>query len=97
MNELIATLKEEWFWAMMQFAVVAGTLLLIYLQVRVQTASHVVQTLSTIQTRWNSEAMVRARNKICSDWLVGERTFDGVDEYVAEFLEELGTYPPVSG
>lgn len=85
-------LQQEWFWAMMQFFVIAATLILIYLQVKVQTAAHVVQGLNTMHSRWNSESMLRARHKVCSDWLIGKRDFDGVDEYVAEFMEELGIY-----
>jgi len=99
-------LRESWFWAMMQFFVIAATLILIYLQVRIQTAAHVVQTeahvaqtaahvvqaLTTIHNRWNSEPMLRARHKVCSDLLEGRRDFDGIDEYVAEFMEELGIY-----
>ena len=83
---------SEWFWACLQFLAVALTLALIYVQVRVQTASHVVQSLSTIHTRWNSESMLRARHHVCSKWIVGDRDFDGVAQYVAEFMEELGIY-----
>ncbi len=85
-------LQQDWFWAMMQFFVIAATLILIYFQVKIQTAAHVVQGLNTIHSRWNSESMLRARHKVCSDWLIGKRNFDGVDEYVAEFMEELGIY-----
>jgi hypothetical protein len=85
-------LKEDWFWTMMQFFVVAATLILIYIQVKIQTAAHVVQALSTIHNRWNSETMLRARLKVCSDWIAGKKEFDGVDQYIAEFIEELGIY-----
>jgi len=85
-------IQEEWFWQMIQTITVAVTLGLIYWQIRVQTASHVVQTLTTIHSRWNHECMLRARLKVCSDWLAGNGGFDGVDEYVAEFMEELGHY-----
>ena len=76
----------------MQFVVVSATLGLIYRQLRVQAAAHVVQSLSTIHTRWNSETMIRARQQVCSGWVAGRREFDGVAEYVAEFMEELGIY-----
>lgn len=83
---------SEWFWAFLQFLAVALTLALIYVQVRVQTASHVVQSLSTIHARWNSESMLRSRHYVCSKWIVGDRDFDGVAQYVAEFMEEMGNY-----
>ena len=92
METFTKNLTEEWFWAMMQFFVVAITLFFIYKQVKVQAATHIVQTLNTICNRWNSESMMRARYKVCSDWVNGEHKFDGVDEYVAEFMEELSAY-----
>jgi hypothetical protein len=83
---------SEWFWAFLQFVVIALTLYLIYVQFRVQTASHVVQSLSTIHTRWNSESMLRVRHHVCSRWIAGHRDFDGVAQYISEFMEELGNY-----
>jgi hypothetical protein len=83
---------SEWFWAFLQFLAVAITLFLIYWQIRLQTASHVVQSLSTIHTRWNSESMLRVRQHVCSRWIKGNRDFDGVAQYLAEFMEELGNY-----
>lgn len=85
-------LQQEWFWAMMQFFVIAATLILIYLQVKIQTSGHVVQTLTTIDNRWNSEPMLLARHKVCSDWLSGKREFEGAYEHIANFMEELGIY-----
>lgn len=85
-------LQQNWFWAMMQFFVIAATLILIYLQVKIQTAAHIVQTLSNIDTRWNSEIMLRARLKVCSDWIAGEKKFGEVSIYIAGFMEELGIY-----
>lgn len=92
METLTKFLQEEWFWAMMQFFIISLTMLLIYFQVKVQTATHIVQTLSVINSRWNSESMMLARHKVCSDWLNDTHNFDGVDEYVAEYMEELGIY-----
>ena len=97
MNQLLMQtcfwgIGSEWFWAFLQFVVVALTLALIYVQFRVQTASHVVQSLSTIHTRWNSESMLRVRHHVCSQWIAGHRNFDAVGQYLAEFMEELGNY-----
>jgi len=85
-------LTQEWFWQMLQAVAVIVTLAMIFIQIRVQTASHVVQTLATMHSRWNSESMLRARLKVCTDWIEGRRDFDSIDEYVAEFMEELGNY-----
>ena len=97
---------NEWIWAMIQAIVVLITLPLIYRQVRIQTeqvkvqsdqvrlqtATHVVQTLGAIHSRWTEDAMLRARHSVCSRYLAKTLTFDGVSEYIAEYMEELGGY-----
>lgn len=92
MEMLKNMLQQDWFWTMMQFFIVAATLLLIYRQVKIQTAAHIVQTLSNIDTRWNSEIMLRARLKVCSNWISGEKKFGEIGIYIAGFMEELGVY-----
>ena len=89
-------LQQDWFWAMMQFFIVAATLYLIYRQIKIQTATHIVQTLSNIVTRWNSETMLRARLKVCSDFIHGEKEFGEVSSYIATFMEELGVYVQIN-
>lgn len=61
-------------------------------EVEIQTASHVVQTVCTIQERWCSETMQRVRLEVCTEWENGKRDFDGACEYIACFFEELGTF-----
>ena len=85
-------LMEEWFWAMTQTVAVILTLILIYKQIRIQTSSHVVQTLQTIHARWSEEPMRWARFKVCSSYLDDKFEFGGEADYIAEFLEELGGY-----
>src|SRR5688572_9877878 len=88
----IEFLQTEWFWQMVQAIGVIFTLALIYTQIRVQTSSHVVQTLGAIHVRWTEKAMLRARLRVCEGYLAKESEFDGVSEYIAEYLEELGGY-----
>jgi hypothetical protein len=90
---------SEWLWTFGQFAVVTVTLIFIARQVKLQTKqteieamSHVVQTVCTIQERWNSETMQRVRNEVCNQWTKGNREFDGACEHIANFFEELGTF-----
>jgi hypothetical protein len=85
-------LMEDWFWAMTQAIGVILTLIVIYKQIRIQTSSHVVQTLQAIHTRWTEEPMRWARFKVCSSYLDGKFEFGGEADYIAEFLEELGGY-----
>jgi len=77
---------------MIQALIVFVTLGMIYYQVRLQTATHVVQTLAAMHQRWSEESMLRARYLVCSRYLAGDKSFDGISEYIAEFMEELGGY-----
>ena len=61
-------------------------------QVRLQTAAHLVQTLGANHQRWTESAMLRARYSVSSRYLSKDLAFDGVSEYVAEYMEELGGY-----
>lgn len=88
----VQLLQAEWFWALVQAVGLIVTLLLIYVQIRVQTASHVIQALSAVHARWTEEPMLRARLQVCSNYLSGDMKFDGVAEYIAELIEELGSY-----
>jgi hypothetical protein len=72
MANLISTITllgsgSEWFWSALQFVVVTITLILIYVQLRVQTSSHVVLALSALNDRWNSKAMLLARLNACTN------------------------------
>ncbi len=83
---------SEWFWGFVQCVAVAVTLIFIYLQLKTQTASHVVQSVLAIDDRWNSEYMQKIRQEVCSEWKKGNREFDGACEVIAEFMEDLGTF-----
>ena len=89
-------LAKDLFWTMIQAVGVLMTLALIYRQMRLQTASHVVQTLGAIHQRWSEDAMLRARNTVCKRYIEGDVTFDSVSNYIAEFMEELGTYVKIN-
>ena len=83
---------SEWFWVFLQFIVVAITLGFIAKKVKIQTASHIVQSVCVIQERWHSEYMQRVRLEVCTRWKKNDRVFNGVCEQIAEFIEELGTF-----
>ena len=91
----LALYQEQWFWAMLQFFAVLFSLGLIFWQLRLQTKTHIIQTLAVLHNRWNSSLMLRARQKACNDLLEGKTKFDGADEYVAEYLEEVGLYAQI--
>ena len=82
---------QSWFWTFLQFIVVLATLVMIYRQVKTQTASHIVSTINSINDRWNSDLVLKARYSFCQKWLDGNKEFDAVGELIAEVLEEVGT------
>lgn len=84
---------SEWFWAFLQFVVVALTLWYVTRQVRLQAMSHVVESICTLQDHWNSETMQHRRNEVCTQWKSKHaKEFDGACEHIADFFEELGTF-----
>ena len=83
---------SEWFWGFMQFVAVTTTLFLIYRQIRLQNASHVVAALTAINERWNSENMMATRNRVCQRWVSNDIGFDVYSQLLAEFFEEMGLY-----
>lgn len=108
-NEVVQAIQNhywgvgsEWLWAFGQFVVVAVTLVFIAAQVwiqtkqtKIQSMSHVVQSVCTIQERWHSEAMQRVRFDVCNRWNKDRKKFDEFDgacEHIANFFEELGTF-----
>ena len=52
---------SEWFWAMAQFVVVVITLAGIYRQLRAQASANAFHQMATLNDRWNSDHLVRAR------------------------------------
>ena len=46
---------SEWFWSMLQFLVVAATLIGLYRQVRLQSSQTAVSQLSSLEVEWFSE------------------------------------------
>ena len=64
---------SEWFWAMLQFVVVAGTLIGLYRQLRLQSSQEAIQQLGAFDRDWRDELNTR----VCLEILVAVR--DGVD------------------
>lgn len=88
----ITFIDSAWIWSCIQAVAVTVTLGLIAYQIRLQRLSDVVQSICTLQQRWNLDQMVRARRIVCRRFIEKNYVFDGVSEYVAEFFEEMGHY-----
>lgn len=86
------TNNGEWFWVMCQFIAVTTTLFLILRQLRFQRNSHLVNSLSTLDTRWKSNLMLQARRLACERYRPDQTTIDQATTFVSLFFEELGMY-----
>jgi hypothetical protein len=64
---------SEWFWAMLQFVIVAGTLIGLYRQLRLQSSQDAIAQLTAFDREWGDELFNHFRLEI----LVALR--DGVD------------------
>jgi hypothetical protein len=64
---------SEWFWAMLQFVIVAGTLIGLYRQLRLQSSQEAIAQLGAFDREWRDEL----NNRVCLEILVALR--DGVD------------------
>jgi hypothetical protein len=97
---------SEWFWAALQFFVIALSLYFIYRQLRIQSFSHIVSALSTIDDQWNSKLMLVARVRTCEKWrkvylalqkkpqVLKDTSYrlDGNAQAIADFFEDLAIY-----
>jgi hypothetical protein len=64
---------SEWFWAMLQFVIVAGTLIGLYRQLRLQSSREAIEQLGAFDREWRDELY----NHVSLEILLALR--DGVD------------------
>ena len=64
---------SEWFWAMLQFVVVAATLIGLYRQLRLQSSQQAIEQLGAFDREWRDEL----NSRVCLEILLSLR--DGVD------------------
>jgi hypothetical protein len=83
---------SEWFWSFLQFVIVTVTIILIYRELRLSAATHLLGSLTSLNERWTSPGMVSQRQKICQTYLKGERVLTLGMQNVFTFFAELGLY-----
>lgn len=82
---------SEWFWGFLQFAIVGVTLIFIYNQLNLSAASHVLQSMTSLNERWSSDRNTLLRKRTCETWLdSGALISEG--QVLLHFFEELGLY-----
>ena len=82
---------SEWFWIMLQFVVVAVTLVGIYYQFRLQRAANAFDQLNRIASEMESETMLRARLEVARAIAAGEAPPEGAMVVVANYWENVAS------
>jgi hypothetical protein len=83
---------SEWFWILLQFVVITITLFLIYGELRISSAAHMLGSLTSLNERWTSPGVVTQRRKICEAHCNNENVLTLGHQIVFTFFEELGLY-----
>jgi hypothetical protein len=84
---------SEWFWSMLQFVIVAITLIAIYRQVRLQASAAAIQQIDSVVKDFSSEAMTRHTLDLevaLRDGVAGENVPYGAASTVGDFWEGIG-------
>jgi hypothetical protein len=84
--------EASWFWSMAQFFAIAISLVLIYRQVRLQRQANMLQTLGSLDSRWNSQDMLASRKKACENYLTDQLRISREQSDVLAFFEDVGVY-----
>jgi hypothetical protein len=85
---------SEWFWSMLQFVVVAVTLVGIYYQLRSSQSANAFTQLGSFVDEWNGERLARKRRAIYIALRDGAAPSDIPDapaEAVANYWEKIGS------
>ncbi|HMK06593.1 MAG TPA: hypothetical protein VK476_03625 [Flavobacterium sp.] len=88
-------LFTEWFWAFWQFLAIVVSAILIVRQVKSQQNANLITVFNALETRWESEMMLKARLLVCVRYLRDltndvKAQVSGEAVYVSNFFEELG-------
>ena len=84
---------SEWFWSMLQFVVVAVTVVGIYYQLRSSQSANAFSQLGTLVDEWNGERLTRKRMAVYLALRDGAAPADIPDspaEAVANYWEKVG-------
>ena len=85
---------SEWFWSMLQFIVVAVTLVGIYYQLRSSQSANAFTQLGAVVDEWNGERLVRKRRAVyvaLRDGAAPAGIPDSPAEAIANYWEKVGS------
>jgi hypothetical protein len=80
------------FWIMVQAVGIVITLLLIWKQMRLQSAANMLRALSDFSKEWWSTELMDARKEVCKSFRDKKSPGDLAAERVSGFFETLGLY-----
>lgn len=80
---------SEWFWSMLQFVVVAATLLGIYYQFRLQRGANAFEQVNRLHAEWVAEPMTRAKLRIVRAIKAGETPHPGPAFVMSQFWDRV--------
>ena len=98
--------NSAWFWTMVQGIAVSLTLIFIAFQLRgqnrqlksqndqlqAQMQATGLQILTSLDARWNSKEMIKARRTLCKDFKDAEKTTTTEQVFVLSFFEDIGLF-----
>jgi hypothetical protein len=82
----------SWFWTMAQFFAIGLSLWFIYGQIRLQRLANMLQTLGSLDNRWNSKEMVEARKRACGNYSQDQLRINREQGDILAFFEDVGIY-----
>ena len=82
---------SEWFWIMLQFVVVAVTLVGIYFQFRLQRAANAFEHVSRLTDEGESEPMLRAKLRVARAVAAGDPAPEGAMTVIANYWETVAS------
>jgi hypothetical protein len=82
---------SEWFWSMLQFVVVAVTLVGIYYQFRLQRAANAFEQANRIGAEWETEPMLRAKLQVARAVVAGEPVPEGALNVIGNYWDQVAS------
>jgi hypothetical protein len=85
--------RSEWFWAMLQFVIVAGSLIGLYRQLRLQSSQGAIEQLGTFDREWRDELNNHVRLEILVALRSGvdpAHVPEGLAVSIGAFWEKIG-------
>ena len=88
--EFVASPSNEWIWHAIQATLVVVGFYLVSRQLRLAGDQNSISHLNYFREVWNSEPLLRARLAVCEKTVQERSDFEGYEDVIATFMEDLG-------